>query len=355
MYSSSIPAGRPRPCRGARGSAGAVRCRSGRRRSDRAAGWRSRCPGGEGGSSPGMWLQRSAWRCDQPRPFEVSSSRPVTYLSTECPSIDPTSPTELCPADFERFHQGSTSCASVHGGFMPLARRKGAQSGNTNPHVPIKPGASFVGTLRSCSRSGQPENGYGPRSRHRSLPARLPRYLLDPDDRRGRQGDRRPRQPEHPFTKGRLCVKVNDYQNRVYSDQRVLTPSGASGRRAAASSRGSPGTRRSGRSPAAGRRSSPRAGRRRSCPTAISARRASSTPERRRPAVQQARRDRLRAHLLRFGLLHRLHDDDRAHARRPESFVHSKYIIVLWACNTLSTNSHHCRSSSRPSVTAPSS
>ena len=24
----------------------------------------------------------------------------------------------------------------------------------------------------------------------------------------------------------------------------------------------------------------------------------------------------------------------------PESFVHSKYII-LWACNTLSTNSHH--------------
>ena len=41
------------------------------------------------------------------------------------------------------------------------------------------------------------------------------------------------------------------------------------------------------------------------------------------------------------GSMHRLHDDDRAHAGvDPESFVHSKYII-LWACNTLSTNSHH--------------
>jgi len=30
--------------------------------------------------------------------------------------------------------------------------------------------------------------------------------------------------PDHPFTKGRLCVKVNNYQDRVYSDQRLLYP-----------------------------------------------------------------------------------------------------------------------------------
>ena len=30
--------------------------------------------------------------------------------------------------------------------------------------------------------------------------------------------------PDHPFTRGGLCVKVNDYENRVYSEHRVLTP-----------------------------------------------------------------------------------------------------------------------------------
>ena len=30
--------------------------------------------------------------------------------------------------------------------------------------------------------------------------------------------------PDHPFTRGGLCVKVNDYENRVYSQDRVLTP-----------------------------------------------------------------------------------------------------------------------------------
>ena len=30
--------------------------------------------------------------------------------------------------------------------------------------------------------------------------------------------------PDHPFTQGGLCVKVNDYQNRVYSEDRVLYP-----------------------------------------------------------------------------------------------------------------------------------
>ena len=30
--------------------------------------------------------------------------------------------------------------------------------------------------------------------------------------------------PDHPFTRGGLCVKVNDYENRVYSEHRVLSP-----------------------------------------------------------------------------------------------------------------------------------
>lgn len=37
--------------------------------------------------------------------------------------------------------------------------------------------------------------------------------------------------PEHPFTRGGLCVKVNDYQNRVYSPDRVLYPLKRSGRK----------------------------------------------------------------------------------------------------------------------------
>lgn len=30
--------------------------------------------------------------------------------------------------------------------------------------------------------------------------------------------------PDHPFTKGRLCVKVNNYQDRVNSPDRILYP-----------------------------------------------------------------------------------------------------------------------------------
>lgn len=36
--------------------------------------------------------------------------------------------------------------------------------------------------------------------------------------------------PDHPFTRGGLCVKVNDYQNRVYSADRVLFPLARTGR-----------------------------------------------------------------------------------------------------------------------------
>ena len=35
--------------------------------------------------------------------------------------------------------------------------------------------------------------------------------------------------PEHPFTRGGLCVKVNNYQDRTYSPDRVLYPLRRSG------------------------------------------------------------------------------------------------------------------------------
>ena len=35
--------------------------------------------------------------------------------------------------------------------------------------------------------------------------------------------------PDHPFTRGALCVKVNNYQDRTYSPDRVLYPMRRSG------------------------------------------------------------------------------------------------------------------------------
>src|ERR1043165_8478220 len=35
--------------------------------------------------------------------------------------------------------------------------------------------------------------------------------------------------PQHPFTRGGLCVKVNNYEQRVYSPDRVLHPLKRSG------------------------------------------------------------------------------------------------------------------------------
>src|SRR5258708_7268292 len=35
--------------------------------------------------------------------------------------------------------------------------------------------------------------------------------------------------PEHPFTRGGLCVKVNNYEQRVYSPERLLHPLKRSG------------------------------------------------------------------------------------------------------------------------------
>ena len=58
--------------------------------------------------------------------------------------------------------------------------------------------------------------------------------------------------PDHPFTRGALCVKVNDYEERVYSPDRVLQPLRRAGRKGSGKfERASPGMRRSTRSRAA--------------------------------------------------------------------------------------------------------
>ncbi|BCH67372.1 MULTISPECIES: molybdopterin-containing oxidoreductase family protein [Rhizobium/Agrobacterium group] len=148
--------------------------------------------------------------------------------------------------------------------------------------------------------------------------------------------------PDHPFTRGRLCVKVNNYQDRVYSDKRLLYP-----------------MRRVG-------------------------------PKGSGQFVRISWEDALEEIAIRWkdiiasdgaqailpysylgtqGILNGLNVGDPLFNKLgasvsertfcdsgsctaymmtightpgvdPESFVHSKYII-LWACNTLSTNSHH--------------
>ncbi len=50
--------------------------------------------------------------------------------------------------------------------------------------------------------------------------------------------------PDHPFTRGRLCVKMNDYEQRVYHPDRVLYPMKRVGPKAKASSSASLGKQR---------------------------------------------------------------------------------------------------------------
>lgn len=148
--------------------------------------------------------------------------------------------------------------------------------------------------------------------------------------------------PEHPFTRGGLCVKVNDYQNRVYSPDRVLHPLKRSGRK------GSGEFRRIGWDEALDE---------------IKTRWTAIIDQNGPPAILPY------SYLGTEGLLNGLSVGDAFFNRLgatvsertfcdsaaisaffmscgptaavdPESFVHSKYII-LWAINTISTNLHH--------------
>ena len=148
--------------------------------------------------------------------------------------------------------------------------------------------------------------------------------------------------PEHPFTRGGLCVKVNNYEQRVYSPDRVLHPLKRSG------PKGTGQFERISWDEAV--RSYPRSldwNHRQVGPTAI-------LPY---------------SYLGTEGILNGLNVGDAffnqlgatisertfcdsgsctayfmtigpSPGMDPESFKHSKYII-LWACNTISTNLHH--------------
>jgi anaerobic selenocysteine-containing dehydrogenase len=148
--------------------------------------------------------------------------------------------------------------------------------------------------------------------------------------------------PDHPFTKGRLCVKVNNYEERVYSDQRLLHPLKRVG------PKGSGSFSRISWDEAVGE---------------IAARWKAIIAESGAEAILPY------SYLGTQGIINGLNVGDPLFNRLgasvsertfcdsasctaymmtightpgvdPESFVHSKY-IVLWACNTLSTNSHH--------------
>ena len=148
--------------------------------------------------------------------------------------------------------------------------------------------------------------------------------------------------PDHPFTKGRLCVKVNNYQERVYSDKRLLYPMKRVGPKGTAQFQ------------------------RVSWDEAMStiATRfkeiiASDGPEAILPYSYLGTQGVINGLNVGDPLFNKLGatvsertfcDSGSCTAYMmtightpgvdPEAFVHSKYII-LWACNTLSTNSHH--------------
>ena len=148
--------------------------------------------------------------------------------------------------------------------------------------------------------------------------------------------------PDHPFTRGRLCVKVNNYEERVYSDKRVLYPLKRVG------PKGSKQFQRM------------------SWDEAIEtiAKRWKSII-----ATDGAQAILPYSYLGTQGIINGLNVGDPLFNKLgatvsertfcdsgsctaymmtigptpgvdPESFVHSKYIL-LWACNTLGTNSHH--------------
>jgi anaerobic selenocysteine-containing dehydrogenase len=148
--------------------------------------------------------------------------------------------------------------------------------------------------------------------------------------------------PDHPFTRGRLCVKVNNYEERVYSDKRLLYPLKRVG------PKGSKQFQR------------------------ISWDEAIETIAKRWKSIIET--DGAQAilpysYLGTQGIINGLNVGDPLFNKLgatvsertfcdsgsctaymmtigptpgvdPESFVHSKYIL-LWACNTLGTNSHH--------------
>ena len=148
--------------------------------------------------------------------------------------------------------------------------------------------------------------------------------------------------PDHPFTRGRLCVKVNNYEERVYSDKRLLYPL---------------------------RRVGPKGSKQFQRISWAEAIETIATRWKSIIATDGAQAILPYSYLGTQGIINGLNVGDPLFNKLgatvsertfcdsgsctaymmtigptpgvdPESFVHSKYIL-LWACNTLGTNSHH--------------
>ena len=145
--------------------------------------------------------------------------------------------------------------------------------------------------------------------------------------------------PDHPFTRGGLCVKVNNYHGQASTAPTACcTRCAAPGPRAAAGSSRSPGTRRSTRSPTRSGRGSP---------STVPRRHAGQLP--RHPGHPQRPRRSATPFFNKLGATSpsaptatpapapptRCHDR-RDRGRRPgEPGALASYIII-WACNTIS-------------------
>jgi anaerobic selenocysteine-containing dehydrogenase len=148
--------------------------------------------------------------------------------------------------------------------------------------------------------------------------------------------------PDHPFTRGRLCVKVNNYEERVYSEKRLLYPL---------------------------RRVGPKGSKQFQQISWDEAIEAIAKRWKSIIATDGAQAILPYSYLGTQGIINGLNVGDPLFNKLgatvsertfcdsgsctaymmtigptpgvdPESFVHSKYIL-LWACNTLGTNSHH--------------
>ena len=143
--------------------------------------------------------------------------------------------------------------------------------------------------------------------------------------------------PDHPFTRGGLCVKVNNYLDKVYSPDRVLYPMRRTGPKGSGQFERISWDEALDEIAAGSGRSSPSTARRRSCRSATWAPRASST------ASTSATRSSTSSGAT---ITERTYCDSgacTAYAMTigatagvdPESLVHSKFILI-WACNMIS-------------------
>ena len=149
--------------------------------------------------------------------------------------------------------------------------------------------------------------------------------LIDVEDGRvtGVRGN-----PDHLFTRGGLCLKVNNYEERTYSSERVLYPLRRTGPKGAGEFERITWTRRWTRSRPAGARSSTSSVRKPSCRTAFWAPWGCSTACRPAMPSSTAWAPRSPSGPIAVRGFYGLYVDRGRDPRgRPETIVHAKYIV----------------------------